>query len=202
MKIEWNLVAASGFAQEWQGWVKERSRIVHVFVMALILAVVTLVSGTPEARAENGDGCAEGYAWGSAPYQSTGPDGQPVMVQNAGCHPISAQDFWGAVAYASVNGQIYANAYWNAYSERLAKKMALADCKKYLREEKISGRCEIVGSGRNGSGWVSQGKNLSLYFGYDENEALSACRRVTVDCRMYAKLRSDGSQQSGVTWFE
>ena len=60
--------------------------------------------------------------------------------------------------------------------------MALADYKKYLREEKISGRCEIVGSGRNGSGWVSQGNNLSLYFGYDESEALSACRRVTALC--------------------
>ncbi|MDR6843258.1 hypothetical protein [Pseudoxanthomonas sacheonensis] len=122
MKIKWNLVAASGFAQAWQVWVRERSRMAHVFAIALILAAVTLVSGTSEARAENGDGCAEGYAWGSAPYQSTGPDGQPVMVQNAGCHPISTQDFWGAVAYASANGKIYANAYWNAYSERLAKK--------------------------------------------------------------------------------
>ena len=188
--------------QLWQAQVKERSRAVRVFATALILAAATLVSGTPEARAENGDGCAEGYAWGSAPYQSTGPDGQPFMVQNAGCHPISAEDFWGAVAYASVNGKIYANAYWNAYSERLAKKKALADCKKYLREEKISGRCEIVGSGRNGTGWVSQGKDLNLYFGYDESEALSACRRVTVDCHMYAKLKSDGTEQSGVTWFE
>lgn len=79
--------------QLWQAQVKERSRTVRVFATALILAAATLVSGTPEARAENGDGCAEGYAWGSAPYQSTGPDGQPFMVQNAGCHPLSAEDF-------------------------------------------------------------------------------------------------------------
>lgn len=172
------------------------------FLVSFVLFLIILVSGAPDAHAENGDGCPEGYVFVSAPYQTTGPNGQPVMVQNTGCSPIPVQYYWGAVAYATVNGRIYASAYWNAYSERVATKNASADCKKYLQNEGIKGRCRIAGSGRNGTWSFAAGADLSLYFGWDDDESLNVCRRTTTDCRLYASLRTDGSEDSGVRWFE
>ena len=85
MKIKWNLIAASGSAHPRQVLVEERSRMMHVSVMLLILAAVVLIVVAPAARAENGDGCAEGYAWGSAPYQV-----QVLMVNRSWCKMLDA----------------------------------------------------------------------------------------------------------------
>ncbi|MGH8025737.1 MAG: hypothetical protein ACREO0_03320, partial [Pseudoxanthomonas sp.] len=60
----------------------------------------------------------------------------------------------------------------------------------------------IAGSGYNGTAWVTRGAAMRLFFGYDQEEAMAKCQNTTTECRVYAKVISDGSDASGVVWVD